>query len=38
MLSSECRKLGWSTRCIKNEVLKDGEKLYTIIWKPGFFG
>ena len=35
MLSSECRKLGWSTRCIKNEVLKDGEKLYaTIIWKP----
>ena len=35
MLSSECRKLGWSSRCIKNEVLEDGEKLYsTIIWKP----
>ena len=24
MLSSECRKLGWSTRCINNEVLEYG--------------
>lgn len=34
-LTSECRKLGWATRCINEKILEDGERLLaTALWKP----
>jgi len=34
-LTSECRKLGWASRCINHKILDDGEKLLaTALWKP----
>ncbi len=34
-LTSECRKLGWASRCINEKILDNGEKLLaTALWKP----